>query len=135
MSHTSLVTGCAGFIGSHLTDRLLAAGHSVIGIDSFEDYYARAAKEANLAAALEHAAFRFHEANLVDIDLSALVAETTCVYHLAAQAGVRASWGASFEGYTRNNVRYLNNGKIYEVPNHVFLNSWEVLGNRVIVAE
>ena len=116
-----VVTGCAGFIGSHLTDRLLADGHVVVGIDSFEDYYPRAIKEANLEGARANPAFTLHEANILDLagaaapggpeaggaegsTLAALLHGGTCVYHLAAQAGVRASWGGSFEVYTRNNV-------------------------------
>ena len=99
-----VVTGAAGFIGSSLTDRLLADGHSVVGIDSFEDYYPRAMKEANVAGAREHPSFTLLEQNLLDADLPALLEGAACVYHLAAQAGVRASWGDSFEVYVRNNV-------------------------------
>ena len=62
-----VVIGCAGFIGSQLTDRLLADGHTVVGIDSFEDYYPRAIKEANVAAACAQAEFTFAEAHLVDL--------------------------------------------------------------------
>ena len=62
-----VVTGCAGFIGSQLTDRLLADGHTVVGIDSFEDYYPRAIKEANVAAACAQAESTFAEAHLVDL--------------------------------------------------------------------
>ena len=60
-----VVTGCAGFIGSHLTDRLLADGHMVVGIDSFEDYYPRAMKQANLEGARANPAFTLHEANIL----------------------------------------------------------------------
>ena len=99
-----VVTGAAGFIGSHLCDRLLADGHTVVGIDSFEDYYARELKEANLAGARAHPSFTLVEEDLLDADLPALLDGAACVYHLAAQAGVRASWGTTFEVYTRNNV-------------------------------
>jgi UDP-glucose 4-epimerase len=99
-----LVTGAAGFIGSSLCDRLLADGHQVVGIDSFEDYYARSIKEANVAAARDHSAFTLIEQNLLDADLPALLDGASRVYHLAAQAGVRASWGTTFDVYTRNNV-------------------------------
>ena len=65
MKRRIVVTGCAGFIGSHLTDRLLADGHTVVGIDSFEDYYPRAIKEANVKGARASAAFTLHEANIL----------------------------------------------------------------------
>jgi nucleoside-diphosphate-sugar epimerase len=99
-----VITGAAGFIGSSLTDRLLAEGHDVVGIDSFEDYYAREQKEANLAGAQTDPAFTLLEADLLDADLPEVLEGAACVYHLAAQAGVRSSWGASFETYVRNNV-------------------------------
>ena len=60
-----VITGCAGFIGSHLTDRLLAHGHTVVGIDSFADYYPRTVKEANLEGARVNPAFTLHEANIL----------------------------------------------------------------------
>jgi UDP-glucose 4-epimerase len=100
----ALVTGCAGFIGSTLSDRLLADGAEVVGIDCFTDYYAREAKERNLSGALKHPRFRFVEARIQDADLSALLGDRTHVFHLAAQAGVRKSWGRDFEIYTENNI-------------------------------
>jgi nucleoside-diphosphate-sugar epimerase len=99
-----LVTGAAGFIGSTLAERLLAEGHQVTGVDCFVDYYAREIKEANLAALRAHPHFRFFENNLASDDLSAIVAGAEVVFHEAGQAGVRVSWGASFEGYVTNNV-------------------------------
>jgi len=99
-----VVTGAAGFIGSHLCDRLLADGHSVVGVDSFEDYYARSIKEDNIAAACASPSFTLIEGDLLAVDLPAVLEGCDCVYHLAAQAGVRASWGRTFEVYTRNNV-------------------------------
>jgi UDP-glucose 4-epimerase len=100
----ALVTGAAGFIGSTLTERLLRAGADVIGIDCFTDYYARAAKERNLETARAAAAFRFVESTLQDADLPSLLADRTHVFHLAAQAGVRKSWGREFGVYTSNNI-------------------------------
>jgi UDP-glucose 4-epimerase len=111
----AVVTGCAGFIGSSLTDRLLAQGWDVVGIDSFESYYARDIKEANLSQARRHPAFTLVEGNLVELasvegakkavaSLSEIVGSADHVYHLAAQPGVRGSWGRSFETYVRNNV-------------------------------
>jgi nucleoside-diphosphate-sugar epimerase len=100
----ALITGAAGFIGSHLTARLLEQGNSVIGVDSFTDYYPRSLKEANLAVATGRAGFRFVEARVQDADLTSLLRGVTHVFHLAAQAGVRKSWGREFTIYTSNNV-------------------------------
>ena len=100
----ALVTGAAGFIGSTLTDRLLADGADVVGIDCFTDYYARSIKERNLSRAVGHPKFRFVEARLQDVDLAELLRDRTHVFHLAAQAGVRKSWGRDFQIYTVNNI-------------------------------
>lgn len=111
----ALVTGCAGFIGSTLTDRLLSQGWEIVGIDSFEDYYARDLKVRNLADARGNAAFSLVEADLVGLasgdpdgmasgSLQDIVESVDHVYHLAAQPGVRGSWGRTFETYARNNV-------------------------------
>ena len=104
MSKTYLVTGCAGFIGSHLAEALLDRGASVIGVDSFTDYYDRDLKEANLATARADDRFRFVGADLATDDLEPLVAEVDAVFHLAAQPGVRGSWGDTFPIYARDNV-------------------------------
>ena len=98
----ALVTGCAGFIGSHLVDKLLEQGYEVIGIDCFTDYYARVIKEANISTTHKNAKFEFIEEDILNMDK---FPEVGYVFHLAAQAGVRASWGKSFEIYTRNNVQ------------------------------
>ncbi len=100
----ALVTGCAGFIGSHLTAALLDAKATVIGIDCFTDYYARSIKEANLEENTLREGFRFAETRIQDADLPALLDGVTHVFHLAAQAGVRKSWGSDFRTYTENNV-------------------------------
>ena len=100
----ALVTGAAGFIGSTVTERLLADGADVIGIDCFTDYYARAVKERNLGGAIGHPRFRFLDARIQDVDLRAVLADRSHVFHLAAQAGVRKSWGRDFEIYTTNNI-------------------------------
>ena len=100
----ALVTGVAGFIGSTLAERLLASGAGVTGIDCFTDYYARSIKERNLAGPKAHDGFRFVEAAIADADVPALLDGVTHVFHLAAQAGVRRSWGRDFQVYTVNNV-------------------------------
>jgi len=99
-----LVTGVAGFIGSHLAGRLLAEGHDVYGIDAFIDFYPREFKERNLESVCAFQGFRFIEANLLDIDLLPLVENVAWVFHLAAQAGVRTSWGGDFSRYVHSNV-------------------------------
>lgn len=100
----ALVTGAAGFIGSHLSAALLDKGASVIGIDCFTDYYPRPLKEANLAENRLREGFRFVETRLQVADLNALLDGVTHVFHLAAQAGVRKSWGQDFRTYTENNI-------------------------------
>jgi UDP-glucose 4-epimerase len=100
----ALVTGCAGFIGSTLSEKLLEQGHDVVGIDCFTDYYPRPMKERNLRGLLPNPRFRFVERRIQDADLRTLLADRTHVFHLAAQAGVRKSWGADFATYTTNNV-------------------------------
>jgi UDP-glucose 4-epimerase len=100
----ALVTGCAGFIGSTLCEALIAQGHDVVGIDCFTDYYPRPMKECNLAALRGQPSFRFVERRIQDADLRSLLADRTHVFHLAAQAGVRKSWGRDFDIYTTNNI-------------------------------
>ena len=100
----ALVTGTAGFIGSHLTAGLLARDFDVIGIDCFTDYYARSIKESNLDHNRHHPRFTFIETRIQDADLATLLDGVTHVFHLAAQAGVRKSWGRDFRTYTENNV-------------------------------
>jgi len=101
----ALVTGCAGFIGSHLTERLLADGVSVIGVDCFNGNCQRPPKLRNLnAQAKDWDAFEFVPIDLSLGDLDDLVRDVDVIYHLAAEPGVRASWGGRFERYVRNNV-------------------------------
>jgi nucleoside-diphosphate-sugar epimerase len=100
----ALVTGAAGFIGSTLAERLLADGAEVVAIDCFTDYYPRAIKERNLKGLLARPKFRFVEARVQDADLPSLLRDRTHVFHLAAQAGVRKSWGRDFAVYTVNNI-------------------------------
>ena len=100
----AFVTGCAGFIGSTLTERLLASGADVIGIDCFSDYYPRPLKERNLSGFIGQPRFRFVESRIQDANLKELLVDRSHIFHLAAQAGVRKSWGRDFNVYTVNNV-------------------------------
>jgi nucleoside-diphosphate-sugar epimerase len=100
----TLVTGVAGFIGSTLAGRLLDLGAEVTGVDCFTDYYPRAVKEANLAPLLSRPSFRFVESTIQGAHLATLLEGVTHVFHLAAQAGVRKSWGRDFQVYTTNNI-------------------------------
>lgn len=98
-----LVTGAAGFIGSHLCERLLAVGHDVVGLDAFIPYYPRTFKEQNLAAFRTHPRFRFHERDLAADPLTDLVAQADVIFHLAATPGLVKSW-TEFDVYLRTNV-------------------------------
>ena len=100
----ALVTGVAGFIGSTLAERLVADGADVVGIDCFSDFYPRAIKERNLEGLRRHSGFQFVESTIAGADLGRLLSDRTHVFHLAAQAGVRKSWGRDFSAYTTNNI-------------------------------
>jgi nucleoside-diphosphate-sugar epimerase len=100
----ALVTGCAGFIGSHLVESLLADGYEVVGVDCFNDNYARADKLANLAGARRNPRFRLITADLVSANVRALLDGCDVVFHLAAEPGVRSSWGGRFDRFLHNNV-------------------------------
>src|SRR4051794_8617118 len=102
-----LVTGAAGFVGSHLTERCLDLGWEVVAVDSLTTYYSPARKVRNAASFEHHPACTYLEQDLLDLDLDTLLTDCNVVFHLAAQAGVRASWGQSFDVYTQLNVTVL----------------------------
>ena len=129
-----IVTGACGFIGSHLTDRLLAAGHEVVGIDGFVAFYPREMKERNIASAKTSPQFTLHETLIETAEnLPSLLDGADAIYHLAAQAGVRASWGDDFRGYVDHNV--LGTQKLLEaavnarVPRLIYASSSSVYGD------
>jgi nucleoside-diphosphate-sugar epimerase len=98
-----LVTGAAGFIGSHLCERLVQEGHEVLGIDAFIPYYDPAIKKRNLAELLNHSRFRFYDLDLRTADLNQLVSSVEYIFHLAAMPGLVQAW-QDFEGYWTCNV-------------------------------
>ncbi|HKB33931.1 MAG TPA: NAD-dependent epimerase/dehydratase family protein [Candidatus Dormibacteraeota bacterium] len=128
-----LVTGAAGFIGSHLCERLLALGHQVVGIDNFSDYYERSRKEENLTGLKSSPGFTFQELDLVDADLRSVLRGARVVYHLAGQPGVRPSWGEQFDRYVRDNIlatqRLLEALKEWPIDRFVFAGSSSVYGD------
>ncbi len=99
-----LVTGCAGFIGCHTAEQLLDGGHEVVGIDDLDPYYPRTIKKSNLESLRGRLRFQFVERDLNEVNLEQLLDGVDAVVHLAAQPGVRTSWGDSFSKYLRNNV-------------------------------
>lgn len=131
----AFVTGAAGFIGSHLSAALLDSGATVVGIDCFTDYYARSLKEANLATVQGRRGFTFLEGALQDVDLKALLAGVTHVFHLAGQPGVRKSWGSDFDVYIRDNIeatqRLLEALVRMPIQKYVYSSSSSVYGNNV----
>jgi UDP-glucose 4-epimerase len=131
----ALVTGAAGFIGSHLCGRLLDRGARVTGIDCFTDYYPRAIKRTNLETLLKRPGFTFVESAIQQADLPALLDGVTHVFHLAAQAGVRRSWGSDFAVYTVNNIeatqRLLEACVGRPIERLVYASSSSVYGDRV----
>jgi nucleoside-diphosphate-sugar epimerase len=100
----ALVTGCAGFIGSALTKRLLADGHEVVGVDALRDFYSPALKRAALSPVLGNPNFAFHATDVRDQALDKIWATVDTVFHLAAQAGVRGSWKNGFVQYVEDNI-------------------------------
>jgi len=131
MAH-ALVTGAAGFIGSTLTDRLLADGVRVTGVDAFTDYYDVSLKRRNIAAALAHPSFQLLELDLGTADLAPLP-EVDVVFHNAAQPGVRASWGREFAAYTQHNVlatqRLLERYKRSKLERFIYASSSSIYGD------
>ncbi|MCK5392439.1 MAG: GDP-mannose 4,6-dehydratase, partial [Deltaproteobacteria bacterium] len=99
-----LVTGVSGFIGSSLSEKLLDQGFQVIGVDSFFDYYPRKIKENNLYNLLKQPDFEFIESDILEINWEKIISRVDGVFHQAALAGVRASWGQKFDQYVQNNI-------------------------------
>jgi len=128
-----LVTGAAGFIGSHLSEKLVDLGYEVVGMDSFEDFYPRGIKERNLERLRDESKFILIEENLLKGDLPRILEGVDFVFHEAAQAGVRTSWGEHFNVYVDNNIRatqrLLEAVKEFSIKKFVFASSSSVYGD------
>lgn len=129
------ITGVAGFIGSHLAEKLLAEGYAVIGIDSFEPNYPRWIKEINIAGFKTSPSFNFIEGNLLKLNLKEIFSGVDFIFHEAAQVGVRNSWGKHFANYVKNNVlltqRILETVKGLSIRKFIFASSSSVYGDAV----
>jgi UDP-glucuronate 4-epimerase len=128
----ALVTGTAGFVGSHTSEALLRQGHDVRGVDALTDYYDPELKKANVRLLQEWSSFEFHAADLLDVDLDALLDGVDVVIHLAAQPGVRSSWQNGFSAYADANVlatqRLLEATRSSSVRRLVYASSSSVYG-------
>ena len=129
-----VVTGAAGFVGSHLVDALLDRGETVLGIDCFTPYYSTASKRENLEAALDSARFTLVEEDLCEADLVTLLAGCETVFHQAGQPGVRLSWSDGFPDYAHHNLlatqRLLEAALVAGVRRVVYASSSSVYGNQ-----
>jgi nucleoside-diphosphate-sugar epimerase len=127
-----LVTGCAGFVGSHLCDALVSGGDSVLGVDAFTDYYDRSVKDHNVAQLLGRDGFTLVEDDLVETAIDELLDGCDGVFHLAAQPGVRGSFGATFARYASDNI--LATQRVFEAASSagvrvVWASSSSIYGN------
>jgi UDP-glucose 4-epimerase len=128
-----LVSGCAGFIGSHLAEKLVQSGFEVVGIDCFTDYYDRRIKEANVHSLLKSKQFTLIKDDLLNIDLDKLLEGVDYIFHNAAQPGVTASWGGCFEAYLNNNIlatqKLLESARKFSLKSFIFASSSSVYGD------
>ncbi len=129
---TCLVTGAAGFIGSHLCRKLIKEGFSVTGIDSFTDSYPKWIKERNIKPLMREKKFKLLSSDLNDLELKKLLSKTDYVFHHAAQAGVRTSWGENFSVYIKNNIeatqKLLEAAKTSRIKKFIYASSSSVYG-------
>ncbi len=128
-----LVTGAAGFIGSSISERLVSMGHEVVGVDCFTDYYDIDLKKKNVEKLLSNKLFTLIDKHILDINLTEVLKDVSVVYHQAAQAGVRASWGEDFSIYTELNIlstqRLLEASKEASLKKFIYASSSSVYGD------
>jgi len=128
-----LVTGVAGFIGSHIAETLVNKGNYVVGIDSFTDYYDEKIKQENLSSLTQDKRFRLVKKDIVNFNLKKILRKVEYVFHEAAQPGVRSSWGTNFQVYLRNNVlatqRLLEALKSIALKKFIFASSSSIYGD------
>lgn len=133
-----LVTGAAGFIGSHLCEALLQAGDDVVGVDAFIPYYPRSLKEKNLSVVISHPHFHFHELDLRTADLLPLIKDCDAIFHEAAMAGLMKSW-TDFELYVSCNIiatqRLLEAARLAGTPHFIHISTSSVYGKQAVGAE
>lgn len=133
MARKAIVTGSAGFIGSHLCEALIKNGYDVIGIDSFTDYYDRKIKESNLSLLNQNNKFNFIKEDLIKLNLNEYMNDTDFIFHQAGQPGVRGSWGEEFDIYVINNIiatqRLLEAAKNFNIKKFVYASSSSIYGN------
>jgi len=134
---TYLVTGCAGFIGSHLCDKLITQGHQVLGVDNFDPFYDRRIKERNIAQVQKSSLFKLYKSDICDeATWLGIKMKPDCVIHLGARGGVRPSL-LNPESYVLNNVlgtqMLLNWMEKEEITKLVFASSSSLYGNNAKV--
>ncbi len=133
-----VVTGVAGFVGSHLAEALIARGHEVIGLDAFVPYYPRPLKELNLEGLRGSSQFTFHETDLRTAELQSLIDGADAVFHLAAMAGLMRSW-SDFNLYSSCNAegtqRLLEAAREVDIPHFLYISTSSVYGKEATGAE
>jgi nucleoside-diphosphate-sugar epimerase len=129
----ALVTGAAGFIGSHLCEELLARGYQVVGIDNFDNYYDERIKQDNIKSSKTYPSFTFLNENLLAVELAPLLEQIQLVFHLAGQPGVRLSWGEEFDAYARANIlvtqKLLEAARKVDLTRFIYSSSSSVYGD------
>lgn len=127
-----LVTGAAGFIGSHLCKKLIRDGANIIALDAFTDFYSRSIKENNIQPLVNHPHFELIPGDILELDLDNIMEKVDVVFHLAAQPGVRTSWGTDFSIYTKNNIdatqKLLEAAKTSKLIKFIYASSSSVYG-------
>ncbi|UCE42270.1 MAG: GDP-mannose 4,6-dehydratase [Candidatus Aminicenantes bacterium] len=127
-----LVTGAAGFIGSHLCKKLIRDGAHIVALDAFTDFYSRSIKENNIKSLINHPHFELMPVDILETNIDEIMNKVDVVFHFAAQPGVRTSWGSDFSIYTKNNIdatqRLLEAAKKSTLKKFIYASSSSVYG-------